>query len=54
MSLSPFFADPSGARAARVSDPAQRLELAELTLERLRAARDADPETRRSDRKSVV
>lgn len=54
MSLSPLFADPSGARTARTTDPAQRLELAELTLERLRAARVADPETRRRLVEEVV
>ena len=54
MSLSPLFASPSGARTARISDPAQRLELAELTLERLRVARSADPETRRSLVEEVV
>ena len=54
MSLSPLLAEPDGARATRGSDPAQRLELAELTLERLRTARDADPETRRSIVEEVV
>ncbi len=37
-----------GTRTPRGSDPAQRQELADLTLDRLRAARDADPLTRRS------
>jgi RNA polymerase sigma-B factor len=37
-----------GSRVPRGADPAQRLELAELTLARLRAARDADPATRQS------
>ena len=54
MSLSPLFAEPGGTRAARRSDPAQRHELAALTLVRLRAARKADPETRRSLVEAVV
>ena len=56
MSLSPLFADTTGGprTSPRGSDPAQRLELAELTLERLRAARDADPETRRALVEEVV
>jgi RNA polymerase sigma-B factor len=35
-------------RVSRGSDPAQRQELADLTLARLREARDADPATRQS------
>jgi RNA polymerase sigma-B factor len=55
MSLSPLFAEPRVARVAtRGTDPAQRQELAELTLERLRAARDADPETRQALVEEVV
>lgn len=48
MPLSPSlltFSD-GGGNAPRGSDPAQRQELAELTLARLRAARDADDATR--------
>ncbi|MGI3779626.1 MAG: sigma-70 family RNA polymerase sigma factor [Janthinobacterium lividum] len=47
--LVPLFHATVGGRApTRSSDPAQRQALAELTLERLRAARDADPATRRA------
>lgn len=53
---SPAHAAPSagGRIATKVSEAAQRQELAELTMERLRAARDADPETRRSIVEEVV
>jgi RNA polymerase sigma-B factor len=45
--LSPLPTVPTSSRA-RVLEPAQRLELAELTLAHLRAARDADPSTRQA------
>ena len=56
MSLSaPSFPTTLAARpASRGSDPAQRQELADLTLARLRAARDADPVTRQSIVEDVV
>lgn len=45
----------TGVRApSRSADPAQRQELAELTLDRLRAARDADHATRQSLFEDVV
>jgi RNA polymerase sigma-B factor len=45
---SSIVATQGGSRVPRGSDPAQRQELADLTLARLRAARDADPATRQS------
>ena len=44
----------SGTTASRGSDPAARQQLADLTLERLRAARDADPATRQALVEEVV
>ncbi|MGI3782633.1 MAG: sigma-70 family RNA polymerase sigma factor, partial [Janthinobacterium lividum] len=53
--LVPQFPTYAGGRApSRTSDPAQRLELADLTLARLRAARDAGPETRSALFEDVV
>lgn len=53
--LSPSFSPHAGVRpATRGPDAAQRQELAGLTLERLRAARDADPALRRSLVEEVV
>ena len=56
MSLSSptFFPSSTVRPASRTSDPAQRQELADLTLARLRAARDADPVTRQSLIEDVV
>lgn len=48
-SSSPYpLTTPIGGGAPRGSDPAQRQELADLTLAQLRAARDADPATRQA------
>jgi RNA polymerase sigma-B factor len=53
--LSPSFPTSVGsARVTRGIEPAQRQELADLTLTRLRAARDADPVTRQALVEEVV
>lgn len=53
--LSPSFPTTSGTRAAaRGFDPAQRQELADLTLARLREARDADDDRRQALVEEVV
>jgi RNA polymerase sigma-B factor len=52
--LAPLPTSSTGRTVFRAADPAQRHELAELTLARLRAARDADAETRQSLFEDVV